>query len=256
LEGQGAANFSGMTRIFLVAALLLTAFCAIAQPELERNRPTKGKKEKPKVTFGLRLGGSLSTLYSPESAIALQKQFAGNASAIKSFTTAAAINPAAGVYLSFVLSKHIAFTPEVLLALVGANNKYEVRYKTTSQDVANITQLNYLQIPLLLEFSFGEKAVQPFIKIGGTPAYLVKGLNKNTTIDNNASTTTTTNEPLNNTVTRSEGGATVGAGLHLGRFFDLEARYNFGLTNLSDDSNSILYNAKNKAVGLTLGVKF
>ena len=235
--------------------LLGISHAAVAQENV-LTKPAPNKADKPHVSVGLRLGGSLSNFYSSEFADILAKTVEGNKGSLEAFTQQVVVNPSVGLTLAFHFNRHISFSPEVMWAIVGEKNKYQFRFKTNTQDVNNFTELNYVQIPLLFEFAFGRTSVQPFVKVGATPAYLFKSKWKVTTTNSNGNNTPDVDEDLNSALSRIDGGPTLGAGVHLGRVFDIETRYNIGLFALSNDVNSFFHNVKSQAFSLTLGVKF
>jgi Outer membrane protein beta-barrel domain len=152
---------------------------------------------------------------------------------------------------------------------MAQENSYQLAFvsggqTTNIQSIKSLTEINYFQIPLLFQFSFGKSLIRPYLKIGGTPAYILKSTRKDetATVSTTGGTTTNTTSSAEqdlvaqSNVDRFQGGGTVAAGLHLGRFIDLESRYDFTLTSLNNDVNSFYKGAKTQALGVQLGVRF
>jgi hypothetical protein len=260
--------------VFLLASMLFLSATMLAQPELEKGRtvPKKAKtKDMPRFSFGIKAGGSLTSFYTQEFEGALKTSLQGNSRSLSDFTQKALLKPTGGVSLTFNFNKNIAFTPEFLLALMAEENNYKVAFvtgtqSTTIQSINSVTEINYFQVPLLFQFSFGKDLIRPYLKVGGTPAYIIKATRKDVTeqqqTNANGSVTSSTipgaeqNLVAQSNVTPFQGGATVAAGLHLGRFIDLESRYDFTLSSLSNDAKAFYSGAKSQALGVQLGVKF
>lgn len=258
---------------FLFASILFFAATANAQPEIEKGRIVEKKakkKDMPRFSFGVKAGGSLTNFYTQEFEGVLKTSLQGNSRTLTDFAQKALLKPAGGVFLTFNFNRNIAFTPEFLLALMAEENTYKVAFvtgtqSTTIQTISSITEVNYFQIPLLFQFSFGKSLIRPYLKLGGTPAYIIKATRKDVTeqqqTNANGSVTSSNSSADQNlveqkNVTPFQGGITVAAGLHLGRFIDLESRYDFTLSSLSNDANAFYNGAKSQALGIQLGVKF
>jgi hypothetical protein len=256
-----------MKKIFLLSVGLVLTTLAFAQSDKSAK---KSAADVPRFTFGVKGGGSLCNFYSQDFATVIQNTAGGNNRQLTEFVQKALLKPAAGISLTFNFNRYVAFTPEMLIAIVGQENNYKLRFITPTQDtvlqnVKSVTDINYLQIPILFQFSFGKSAIRPYIKLGGTPAYILKGTRNDVTeqqqktaagsvTSSNASATQDLIGQRN--VSSLQGGATVAVGLHLGRYIDLESRYDFSLSSLSQDANTLYSNAKSQALGVQLGVKF
>lgn len=246
---------------FLVLSVFGFSYHAIAQKKASAKAD---KLDRFHVTLGAKAGGSLSyfTNGSFETGLAQKIRNSDTTAIFKNYTSSFLLNPIAGVFATFHFNRHWSFTPEILLAVSGQKYEYKIGYTTGSQlqEVKSFTELNYLQIPLLVEYAFGTKRLQPYVKVGVTPAFLLRAKEqRNYTITNNGQTTQNTSESdllkLKN-VDSQDNGASVATGIHLGQYFDLEARYNFGLSSLSSDVNSTWQNLRNQTGNLTLGVSF
>ena len=222
------------------------------------------KLDRFRVSLGAKAGGSLSYFANGDFERGLAQKIRGNdtTSIFKDYNSSLLLNPIAGVFVTFHFNRHWSFTPEILLAVSGQKYDYKIGYTTGNQvqEVKSFTELNYLQIPLLVEYAFGTNRIQPYIKVGVTPAFLLRAKEQRSyTVTNNGQTTQNTSESdllkLKN-VDSQDNGASVAAGIHLGQYFDLEARYNFGLSSLSNDVNSTWQNLRNQTGNLTLGVSF
>ncbi len=251
-----------MQKIFFYTIIFTSLF--LGNSYAQSGASKKDKQDRFHVSVGMKAGGSLSSFSGGGFETALKKAVEGNSSnaTFKDYTTNMFLNPTAGVFLTFHFNRNWSFTPEVLLAIGGQKYDYKIGYQTGTdvQEVKSFTELNYLQIPLLLEYAYGQKSIQPYIKAGVTPAFLLKARDKKDyTITQNGQTTQQSSESdlvkLKN-INTNDNGATAALGVHLGQYFDLEARYNFGLESLSNDANSLWGNIRNQSANLTLGVKF
>ncbi len=257
-----------MKKTILAIAFLMAIIGGLqAQTIVGKTQKAKERDDKENrfhVSFGMKGGGSLSSLNEGDFQGALKKAAEGNTTGavFKDYTTNLFLNPIAGAYFTFHFNKNFSIIPELLVAVSGQKYDYKIGFATGNdlQEVKSVTTLNYLQIPILLEYAFGKKAFQPYVKAGITPAFLLSARDrKDYTITQNGQTSTSSSESdlvkLKN-VNTFDNGATVAIGIHLGKYFDLESRYNFGLESLSNDANSAWSNIKNRSGNLTLGVKF
>ncbi len=240
--------------------LLLLACANFAHLTLLAQK-TSTDKPRPRVAFGVKFGGTAARLYDGTLLTAATKSGAE----LRNEAAKLLINPTAGIFLTFHINNHWAFTPELVLAVGGSADKYQLRYQTTSQDVTSLTELNYLQIPLLATYTLGkvENKVRPFVNLGITPAYLLRGTIKQdvSTTQNSNGAQLSTDSNTNNftaekTTKRYDGAGTLGIGLHLGKAIDLETRYNLGFLSLSSDPTLLINNAKNQVLSLSIGAKF
>ncbi len=252
-----------MQKIILTIAFLAAIFGRLAAQTIVVKTKTD-KEDRFHVSFGMKGGGSLSSFTEGDFQGVLKKAVEGNTpnAIFKDYTTNLFLNPIAGAYFTFHFNKNWSITPELLVAISGQKYDYKIGFAIGNdlQEVKSVTTLNYLQIPILLEYAFGKKTFQPYIKAGVTPAFLLNARDrKDYTITQNGQTSTSSSESdlvkLKN-VNSFDNGATVAIGIHLGKYFDLESRYNFGLASLSSDVNSAWSSIKNRSGNLTLGVKF
>ena len=238
--------------ILLASCFSIGAFTSAVQAQNSNN----GKY--PKVKFGLALAGSFAQFTSADNLYKL----ATGAKSVESAKQDLLLQPAAGVFLSFRLNPFISIQPELLLAVAGNANQYTLKYQRGNDSTLHsLTELDYLQIPITVRFDLSKAKVHPFLRIGATPAFLLKGTQKTT-----LTSTTTGNSSGQKEQTTTETGSlginkinssfTSGVGLQLGRFFSIEARANLGFINLSDSPNTIYENARTQNIGLVLGIGF
>jgi hypothetical protein len=158
----------------------------------------------------------------------------------------------AGVFLKAPVSDYFAFQPELLYSSAGTKVSYqgsnffgvrpgEVRYN-----------LNYLQLPLLGSFTLGPVSLQ----IGPYASYLLDANIRNLQID----------DPLEPTggmglneadFERFDYGLAGGLAIDV-KGFQLGARYNYGLREISDKglAGKLVNNSKNSVAQIFVGIAF
>lgn len=139
------------------------------------------------------------------------------------------LNYHAGAFIELELNKKIGLQPEFLLSQSEAQviNSGSITYPN-----ANF-KMNYLNIPLLLKYKIGKIVV---LNVG--PQYSIL-LNKNDNI-------------INNTVSAFKDGdfAMVGGVQFNFNYLRIYGRYNIGLSNINDISNSENWKSQQLQVGL------
>jgi opacity protein-like surface antigen len=134
-----------------------------------------------------------------------------------------------GGFAEIKLSDKLAFQPELLFSMQGS--KYE--------DIA--TKLNYINIPLLAKYNLNEKfSVLAGPQIGFLMSAKLKDSTKSVDIKEGFNTT--------------DFGLNVGAGYNVTENILVDARYNFGLSNILKDADG--FSQKNSVFQLSIGYKF
>ncbi len=127
----------------------------------------------------------------------------------------------------------MSIQPEVLYAQYGSN----------IEDSDASFKLNYIQVPVLLKFSFPAPGATPNVYFGPYANFL---LNSEIANDNGSFN-------LEENTKNSTFGVIIGAAVDVSKF-QLGVRYSAGLTNVADDNFSD--EAKNGAFAVTVGVSF
>jgi len=139
-----------------------------------------------------------------------------------------------GAYMKFnVPASPMAIQPEVLYAQYGAADE--------DSDVQ--FNVNYVQIPVLLKFSFDSPGAKPNVFFGPYVGFNTKAEVKNETVGFN----------LEDDANSTTYGVVVGAGIDVSKI-RLGLRYTAGLSNVANDDFDS--SAKNGALALTVGVGF
>ena len=77
------------------------------------------------------------------------------------------------VFANFSISKELSFQPEIHYLQKG--QKYELSYSDGSSfvqhELKNTHTVNFIEVPLLLKYSFGKKSFKPFITTGVSFGY-------------------------------------------------------------------------------------
>lgn len=134
-----------------------------------------------------------------------------------------------GGFAEITLSDKLAFQPELLFSMQGS--KYE--------DIA--TKLNYINIPLLAKYNLNEKfSVLAGPQIGFLMSAKLKDSNESLDVKDGFNT--------------FDFGLNVGAGYNVTENIIVDARYNFGLSNILKDSDGV--SQKNSVIQLSVGYKF
>lgn len=162
----------------------------------------------------------------------------------------------AGLAFDFKLSEKISFAPEALFLQKGNTEKYE---DDNNNYIEGITKLNYVEIPLLLKYSFfkNEKTTA-FLTAGPSLGYLAQGkyITEYKIADEIEKEESTFEDSFYEGYNRLDVGAMLGIGfgirLNESSSINLDARYLLGIKDLfiiNDDDD----NVKNRGIGITLG---
>ena len=179
------------------------------------------------VRFGIKAGANVANV---------NGDFTGNVSDWQTM-----VGFCGGVFLEFNLGKILAFQPEVLYTMKGADATIEEETITGTGKL----RFDYLEIPMLLKVRIPTGDVHPFIFAG--PAV---GFNLKATFED--ITGGSTDVSSGNSV---EWSAIFGGGLQLGRSFHIDVRYTMGLEKLEvPDLGAV--DLKNGVLSATLGLAF
>lgn len=151
---------------------------------------------------------------------------------------------AAGAYLSVPVVPSLSIQPEVLYMMKGATESFN------GTDVT--IQLDYLEIPILVKYSFGVPGAPARPSIFAGPAF---GLNLSSKVKAEAGGESV-EEDLED-IKDTDLGLVFGAGLafHLsGYSLGLDVRYNLGLTSIDDTGEG--FDVKNNVISLLVSFGF
>jgi outer membrane protein with beta-barrel domain len=143
---------------------------------------------------------------------------------------------AGGVFYEHKLGTSISLRPEVLYSFKGGTN-------TLAEDVT--WQNDYIEVPVLLKYSFGSGATHPFVLIGPAISFNV-----------NCNFTDGTDEASCDDVFGSDVASStdfsgiLGLGIQWNAL-DINVRYDLGFTNVLEDVD-----ATNKTISILLGYNF
>lgn len=165
-----------------------------------------------------------------------------------------------GLVSEFRITPQFAIQPELLYNRKGFSIDQQFDVPLFGVDVPigakAITRMDYLEVPLLAKYKFGNEGISAYLTAGPTFGYAVRGdlvTTANFILDFDIATT-----PINlgaNNFQRFEVGAAVGGGLTLNtgtsQFF-VDARYNHGFTQVYD-LPVVDEKLRNRGVSLTAG---
>lgn len=132
--------------------------------------------------------------------------------------------------------------PEILFSQKGAKEEYNVLGIPTS--VSNT--LNYIEVPILVKFSFG-KIIVPSIYAGPSFGMLLSANAKATAVGMSYS------EDIKDYINSTDLGLVFGAEVKLPVKLSAEARYNLGLSKVPKEVSGIQADVKNSTISLMLG---
>ena len=164
-----------------------------------------------------------------------------------------------GVVTEFRFNSGFAIQPEVLYARRGS------QFKVGSDDfyIQQRTQINYVEIPILLKAGFAAGPVRLDVLAGPSWSYALDGevttktqipfLGTSESVDE---IDFDSNSDIKRTEWSAQAGVSLSAGIGNSRFF-IDGRYLYGITNTSEsDEANNQYEAKNRGTALTAGLLF
>lgn len=156
-----------------------------------------------------------------------------------------------GGYANLKISEQFAFQPEVLYSAQGAKESGNLEIDQLGRVWADVKyKLNYINVPLMIKYY----PVKGFnIEAGPQIGFLV---DSKMNIKGHVTSTQQkfdTNEKMNSLLKSVDFGLNVGLGYEFENGLNLGARYNFGLTNISNVEEGKI---KNSVFSLGLGYSF
>lgn len=182
------------------------------------------------ISIGLKGGFSSSNIYATEAI----DQVLPNFKDMTSFNIGAVAE--IGISDNFAFQPEIGFTKKGFAAKEGLD--IELLGVPVPLGVKAVTQIDYIDVPLLAKYKFGNEGINAYVLAGPSIGYALDGrvLTKATVlIDFNIAKTPINLDAIN--YQRLEIGGTAGAGFAvntgIGQLF-MDARYNLGFTQLYD----------------------
>ncbi len=186
----------------------------------------------------------------------------GNEQDLEDIKNTSIFTPTAGVYFPIKITDFLAIQPEVsFIQKGGIRNFFN---NVTSYDIEETTRLNFLEIPVLAKYYFGDKTrifVEggPFaaLAINGKRDYTVTGASLEAPVESSVDIVFD-NKDSEEYAKRFEYGATVGAGAIFGKVM-VNLRYGLGFNNLLDndvDSTNDTKVLRTRGLSLTAGFEF
>jgi Outer membrane protein beta-barrel domain len=145
-----------------------------------------------------------------------------------------------GGFVNFPLGSRLAIQPEGFFSQKG--NKLEL------PDTDLTVELDYIEVPILLQYAFSSSPGRGFFVFGG-PSIAFK-------IDAEVGATVGEEEdefPIDDDVEDFDIGVTAGAGYNFG-LYTIDGRYTFGFSNTNVDK--VLPKSRNLTIAILLGVHF
>jgi Outer membrane protein beta-barrel domain len=141
-----------------------------------------------------------------------------------------------GVFYEHKLGTSISIRPELLYSMKGGTN-------TLAQDVT--WQNDYIQVPVLLKYSFGSGATHPFILAGPAIAF-----NVNCKFTDGSDEASCDDIFGDDAVSSTDFSGILGLGVQWNAL-DINVRYDLGFTNVLEDVD-----ATNKTISILVGYNF
>lgn len=156
--------------------------------------------------------------------------------------------PYFGVFANFALSEKVVFQPELLYSMKGDKDSYTENYEGVNVNVEKVAKFDYLDIPLMFKFKPGGG----FNLLAGPQIGLL--LSAKIKTEASAQGISASEEE---DIKEYMKGVDFGLGFGLGYEFDfglgIDARYNLGLSNVSDESG---VEVKNNAIQIGVSYNF
>ena len=165
----------------------------------------------------------------------------------------------AGVTAEFWLNDNWSINPSLLYAMKGYSEKYSVNVTngnlTYSESRESTVHLNYIEIPILLGYSYGMDGWKIGGEVGPYLGYALSGTYKNKATTNGVTTESSGSVTLGSgeaELNPLDFGLKVGPGVEFSNL-KINLYYSMGLTNLSNASGETI---KNWGAGLSLAYMF
>jgi len=211
----------------MIKTLLLTAVLAVI------GISASAQPAGPGMAFGIKGGGNLANFYGDA---------VGNVDA--------KLRAIGGAYLKFQFNEVLAFQPEVLYAQKGASQTELVNIGGTFGTIEGEWQYDYIEIPLLLDFSVPtEGGMTPHFFVGPTVSILAsaKGVGGGSEVD------------LKDYTKSTDFSLTIGGGINIGSGptkFVLDLRYVMGLSEFDDVGLNEIFLRKHNTIAFMGGIQF
>ena len=152
-----------------------------------------------------------------------------------------------GGVLDYNLNESVAFHLEPMYLLKGCKGEGEV------YDIKVEVKLAYLEVPVMLKYSFVANDIKPYIMAGPTIGLNLSAKQKIT------ASGVSVEEDVKDDAKNIDFGLGFGAGVSLpmgNNSIFVEARYALGLTNINDDPDDPDTNVKTKGIQIFAGITF
>jgi len=151
---------------------------------------------------------------------------------------------AAGVFLAFNMGSVFTLQLEGLYTMKGVDENYV----SSGTSYADKLYANYIEVPLLFKFRIPTPLISPFVFAGPSIAFK---LNEKVTQNGQD---VALDQPLFKNL---DYGAVFGAGINIGRHFQIDARYSMGLQKvISTVEGATPLDIKNGVWSATIGIAF
>ena len=201
-----------MKKISFVAVALATSLAVFAQ------------NQQPK----LRTDMTVTTRFGIKGGVNLDKMHADGYSSASDFNSKMKTAFNGGVFVNVPLSTNFRFQPEVVYSNQGGKNSVNTAIPTGTVTTHFKSELNYINVPLMFQL---QSTPGVFVELGPQFGYLLSAKNKSTDGGN-------TEMDIKNQLKKWDVAAAGGIG-YLSRIgLGINARYNYGFTNILDEDYS------------------
>lgn len=184
--------------------------------------------------FGVRIGANLANVSSDPEV----------------FSTSSRFGISGGLFYQVKASDNLIIQPEINFVQQGFKTELSILGITATSN----TSLNYLQIPVLLKYGFGNmEAMNFFVQAG---PYLGLGMGKIKSKSCASGVCETSESDFGSgdgQLKSSDFGLDLGAGININSNLSVDVRYALGLSDLDNSSDGT---AKNTAINIGVGYKF
>jgi hypothetical protein len=142
-----------------------------------------------------------------------------------------------GGYLNYAFSESLSIQPELLYSSMGAKSSYD----DFGVDIEETTKLNYISVPVMVVYSFGNINVQAGPQIG----FLASAKSK-VEVDGDSE-----EEDIKDFFKGTDFGFNLGLGANFGKL-NASARYCLGLSNIVDADEA---DVKNAVIQISVGYR-
>ncbi len=150
-----------------------------------------------------------------------------------------------GIYLDLDIPFLLSIQPEVLYSMKGYKQSGTITILSTSYSMSATANLNYLEIPVLIKYSFPVPVLKPSLFVGPSMGILLSAKSK---VD--VTGQPTQESDIKSSTTSTDWGLVVGASANI-LVVNVSARYTLGLTSLDKQNGLKMYN---RVFSLMIGV--